>query len=196
MSRNPGRPSHATVVAYLALFVAFSGTSYAAVTLSKDAVTSRHIKNGQVKRADIATNAVTSSKVKDGSLLAADFRSGQLPSGPRGATGPRGETGAKGDPGEPATRLWAVVTSAGELSRGSGVASATKLEGTGRYSVTFSRSVTQCSWQATIASPASGTSYGFIEIERLAGTPEALFVGTLGTNGAFADRNFHLAVFC
>ena len=56
-------------MAYLALFVALGGTSYAAVKLSR----------GSVKQQHIARGAVTSPKVKDRSLLARDFRPGQLP---------------------------------------------------------------------------------------------------------------------
>ena len=96
MPRTSPTPAHGTVVAYLALFVALSGTSYAAVTLSKNSVRSSHIKNGQVKRADLADRAVNAAKVADGSLLAKDFKTGQLPSGP---PGPQGAQGPKGDPG-------------------------------------------------------------------------------------------------
>jgi hypothetical protein len=53
------RPSPAMVVALIALFVALGGTSYAAITLSKNSVRSKHIGTGQVKRADIAANAIT-----------------------------------------------------------------------------------------------------------------------------------------
>jgi len=74
------RPSPALVVAFLALFVALSGTSYAVSKLPAKSVGGRQLK----------TNAVTSAKVKDGSLLAADFRSGQLPQGPAGPAGPSG----------------------------------------------------------------------------------------------------------
>lgn len=93
------RPSPALLVAILALLVAMGGTSYAAVTLSKNSVASKHIKNGQVKRADLKASAVNSAKVKDGSLAARDFRAGELPEGPRGDTGPagpRGDTGPRG----------------------------------------------------------------------------------------------------
>lgn len=70
------KPSRAMLVALLALLVALGGSSYAAVTLSKNSVTSKHIKNGQVKRADIANNAVTSAKVANATLLADDFEAG------------------------------------------------------------------------------------------------------------------------
>jgi hypothetical protein len=78
------RPSHATVVAYLALFVALGGSSYAAVTL----------KRNSVKSENIAKNAVTSPKVKNGSLLFRDFKAGQLPAG---VQGPKGDKGDQGD---------------------------------------------------------------------------------------------------
>jgi hypothetical protein len=68
-----------------ALFVALSGTAYAA-TLPRNSV-----GTAQLKR-----DAVTSSKVKNGALRAVDFRRGQLPAGPQG---PKGDTGPQGDPG-------------------------------------------------------------------------------------------------
>lgn len=80
------------VVALLALFVALSGASYAAVQLPRNSVGSKQIRN----------NAVVSSKVRDGSLLAKDFKAGQLPRGERGETGeqgPAGERGAAGSQG-------------------------------------------------------------------------------------------------
>ena len=82
------RPRHATIVAYLALFVALGGTSIAAVSLDRNSV----------KRKHIAKNAITSSKVKNGSLRARDFGARQLPRGERGLPG---AAGAKGDPGSP-----------------------------------------------------------------------------------------------
>lgn len=68
------RSSYANVTATLALVVALSGTSYAAVV-----ITGADIKNGSIKTADLARNAVISKKVKNGSLLAKDFKAGQLP---------------------------------------------------------------------------------------------------------------------
>jgi hypothetical protein len=62
--------SHArrNVVAYLALFVALGGTSYAATQLPKNSVGTKQIKKG----------AVTGKKVKDGSLTGADINAGTL----------------------------------------------------------------------------------------------------------------------
>src|SRR4051794_1179067 len=66
-------------VGYLALFIALGGTSYAAVSLPK--------------------NSVTTDQVKDESLLKKDFKKGQLPRGERGPRGLRGLPGAGGQNG-------------------------------------------------------------------------------------------------
>jgi hypothetical protein len=87
------RPSHTTVAAYLALFVALGGTSYAATKLPKNSVGSSQLKK----------NAVTSSKVKNGALAAADFKAGQLPAGPQGPKGADGKNGTNGTNGAPGT---------------------------------------------------------------------------------------------
>jgi hypothetical protein len=76
-------------VGLLALFVALSGTAYAA-TLPRNSV-----GTAQLKR-----SAVTSAKVMDGSLLGQDFRAGQLPAGAQGPQGPQGPQGAQGPQGQ------------------------------------------------------------------------------------------------
>ena len=101
---SPLRHLRANAVAYLALFVALGGTSVAAVTLKRNAVLSSHIKNGQIKRADIAKGAVDSRRVRDGSLRAEDFVRGELPAGPRGADGAAGAQGAQGVQGTPGSQ--------------------------------------------------------------------------------------------
>lgn len=93
------RPSPAMLVASTALVISLGGNSYAAVTLAKNSVTSKAIKDGQVKRADLARNAVGTDQVADGSLLAGDFKAGQLPAGPQGPQGPAGAAGPTGPKG-------------------------------------------------------------------------------------------------
>ena len=89
------RPSPAMVVACLALLVALTGTSVAAVTalapnsvgtaqIRANAVTSAKIKNRNVTGAKIARNAVSGSLVLNGSLTRADFAASSLPAGPAG----------------------------------------------------------------------------------------------------------------
>ena len=77
------------VISVIALFVALSGASYAAIKLPINAVGTAQIKK----------DAVTSAKVKDGSLLAGDFKAGQLPAGAKGEAGVKGDTGAAGASG-------------------------------------------------------------------------------------------------
>lgn len=87
---------YAAVTSTVALVVALGGgTAYAA-----GLITSKDIKNGAVKRVDLASGAVDSSKVGDGTLTARDFRAGQLPAGPQGPAGPRGPAGPAGPGGE------------------------------------------------------------------------------------------------
>lgn len=105
-----GRPSHATVVAYMALFIALGGVSYAAITLPINSVGSKQIKRGAVKNSDLGKSAVTTGKVKDGSLLAIDFEPGQLVAGAPGATGPQGPQGAPGTNGTNGTNGATNVT--------------------------------------------------------------------------------------
>jgi Collagen triple helix repeat (20 copies) len=115
------RPSQ--VVAYVALFVALGGTSFAAVMVTgrqvKDgSLTGTDLKNGSVTGKDLKNRSVTTYDIRDGSLMAKDFKFGQLPAaaagaqglrgfkgdtgstGAAGATGDTGATGATGDAGD------------------------------------------------------------------------------------------------
>jgi hypothetical protein len=102
------------VVGYIALLVALGGTSYAAVSLPQNSVTSRQIAPGAVGSSELRNDAVTSKKVKN--LLLSDFKDGQLatlgvkggsvpgaqgPEGPPGGLGPEGPRGPAGPPGSP-----------------------------------------------------------------------------------------------
>jgi hypothetical protein len=73
------RHARANAIAYLALFIALSGVSYAAATLPRNSVGAKHLR--------------------DGSLTAKDFKAGSLPAGPAGVQGPRGADGAGGPQG-------------------------------------------------------------------------------------------------
>jgi hypothetical protein len=83
----------------MALFVALGGSSYAAVKLKANSVKSVNVKNGAIRREDLAANSVDSSKVLDGSLKAGDFGRGQLPAGAQGPAGPEGPQGPMGPMG-------------------------------------------------------------------------------------------------
>jgi hypothetical protein len=83
-------------VAYVALFVALGGTSYAAATLRSNSVGTRQLRPGAVGASDIRAGAVTSRAIRNGSLQPADLAAAARVPGPAGAPGP---SGPKGDPG-------------------------------------------------------------------------------------------------
>jgi hypothetical protein len=70
--------SYANVMATIAVFLALGGGAYAAATvgssqIKSNAILSRHIKNGQVKNADLAANSVRGGKIIDGSVGSPDL---------------------------------------------------------------------------------------------------------------------------
>ncbi len=80
------------VVACLALVVACSGTAFAAgkITgkqIAKNAIVSKHVKDGSLGTADLSAKA------------RADLQGAQGPVGPKGDAGPKGDTGATGATG-------------------------------------------------------------------------------------------------
>ena len=99
MQVSPLHHLRRNAVAYLALFVALGGTSFAAATV----ITGKNVKNNSLTGADVKNSSLTGTDVKNKSLRPADFSgSVQGPQGPKGDTGPqgpKGDTGAKGDPG-------------------------------------------------------------------------------------------------
>ena len=57
------RPSHATIVAYLALFTALGGSAYAAATIS-----SREIKDNTIRSRDIRNQTLTGKDINERTL--------------------------------------------------------------------------------------------------------------------------------
>jgi hypothetical protein len=95
MRRRPHKlPSPATVIASIALLVALTGTSIAAVeNVPRNSVGTRNIKGGAVTSAKIRNGTIVSADVRNRSLLRADFAPGQVPTGPTGPQGPAGPPG-------------------------------------------------------------------------------------------------------
>jgi hypothetical protein len=126
-------------VAYLALFFALGGTSFAAVNaLPKNSVGSPQIKNGSIQKIDISTKTVSALRGLRGP------RGLQGIQGIQGIQGVKGDKGDKGDPGTPATTLFASVSAdCGGLDRGSGV-TAVNLNFAARCDVRFNQVVSNC----------------------------------------------------
>jgi hypothetical protein len=189
--RDPRRfkPSPAMVVACIALAVALTGTSYAAITLAPRSVHNR----------ELATSAVNSRVILDHAIKGVDLASGvirQGPPGPQGAAGAPGAKGDKGDPGAPATKLWAVVNSSGSIARSSGTTSAGRISD-GTYEVIFNQDVSACAYVATPGSPtATTTPTAEIGVAPRSGNVNGVYVQTYNIFGTLTDTSFHLAVFC
>jgi hypothetical protein len=73
-----GGPSHATVVAYLALFVALGGGAMAASHLGKNTVGTKQLRKNSVTAKKIKKNAVTTAKIKNSAVNAAKVADGSL----------------------------------------------------------------------------------------------------------------------
>lgn len=93
------------VVASVALVVATSGVGYAAAAkitgsqIAKNAITSKHVKNGTLQTADFSKAAQTALKGAKGDAGAAGAVGPAGPAGPQGATGAAGPTGPQGNTG-------------------------------------------------------------------------------------------------
>jgi hypothetical protein len=102
-------PRHSTVVAYLALVLAVSGTAIAvnkigSKQIKKDAVRSKHIKNKGIKFGDISDPARAALK------------------GDKGDAGAQGPAGPEGPPGPPSVPARTVLVGAGGTPAENGTA--------------------------------------------------------------------------
>jgi len=88
--RNLLQHMRANAVAYLALFVALGGTSYAAGSLAANSVGTKQLKSKSVTPGKLAP--ATLAMIQKASSVAG-------PAGAQGATGAKGESGAKGEQG-------------------------------------------------------------------------------------------------
>jgi hypothetical protein len=166
------RVTYSGVTATLALTLAIStGGAYAAdKVLPKNSVTTKTIRNGQVKAKDLGANAVRSNKVAPNALTGADVSEPTFAKVPaagsadratsaaradvaaRAETADRAETAARSSLADRASNvLWATVGSTGALvgAESSGALSSVKAA-TGAYHVSFGRDVSQCAAQVTL----------------------------------------------
>ena len=63
------RPSPSLVISIIALVMALGGTSYAAMTLSRNSVGTRQLRNGAVTTAKLHPGAVTASRINPAGLI-------------------------------------------------------------------------------------------------------------------------------
>lgn len=150
MSRLRQRLSYANVMATLATFIALGGTSYAVVSLPRNSVGGKQIRQGAVGASELRSKAVRSRDIRDRSVALRDISRGAR-SNLRGQAGPAGPAGPAG---APAISYRASVASSGIKQRGN-AQSSTPI-GSGSYLIGFERDVSQCDAVAGLAAVPGG----------------------------------------
>jgi hypothetical protein len=184
IARLRSRLTYANVTATMALFIALGGSSYAAITLPRDSVSAKQIRQ----------NAVRSNEIRNGSVAMKDInrrartalRGQQGPSGPAGPAGP------------PAVTEHAQFSSNGRMVAGTAAAWEWDSNQPGLYRIQFKRDVSKCAYAATLAAVPGGEvaepSPGRITVASGAGT--VVFVKTYDAAGTFTQQPFHLTITC
>jgi hypothetical protein len=164
------------VVALVALSVALGGSAYAAIV-----VTGKNVKNASLTGVDFKKRSLHGSKLRADSIGGGSIKESTL--GPVQAIAHH-----------------AVVTGAGVLARGRGVASVARTAA-GRYQVIFDRDVRSCAYVATVGDvSAAGPGTGTASVSSLASNPGGVEVRTVeynaGGNPVNTNKPFHLLVNC
>jgi hypothetical protein len=175
--RRLWKPSPAIVVSVIALVFALGGSAYGLV------ITGRSIKNGTITGADVHNGSLSSRDMRRNSLGGRAIRESRL--------GPVPVAGVS-----VGMTHQAVVTSAGLLARGRGVASVART-GEGRYQVILDRDVRGCAYVASVGDVgAAGPPSGDATTTSLPSNVSGVVVRTTSSNGAASDKPFHLIVSC
>jgi hypothetical protein len=198
MARGLLRFLRRNTIAMLALFIALTGTTYAASTalIGKNTVASPQVVNGSLQAKDLSAKA---RKVLKGSRGPRGLAGAKGATGATGVQGAKGDKGDKGDPGTPATKLWAVVNSDATLVRSSG---GVTVGGSGAsfYTVTFPQPVDTCAYSATIGrNGGSFSNGGQLEADEFVAngfSPSTVLVRTYNAAGTVTAKRFSLVVFC
>lgn len=183
-----GHATYANVMASIAVFIAIGGTSYAAISLPRNSVGERQLKNRAVGTREIRSGAVGSRAIRDGAVKVADL-AGSTRQRLAGTPGPPGPAGA------PAVQLRTSVSSTGSLHGGN----ATSLEtnGVGNRVIGFPRGLDGCVPVATLAKDlgtgSGSTGPGHIVVS-LQG--DRVAVDTYGAAGNPTYLPFNLIVTC
>jgi hypothetical protein len=210
------RPSHTTVVAYLALFVALGGSSYAAITITgknvkNSSLTGKDIKNSSLSGVDVKNGGLTGSDVRDDKLTGRDVLESSLGTVPSAAhAGAADNSGRLA--GQPASAfqgraMWALVDATGTIIRQSGGISLALKEPDGAYTLQFPSRVTGKAIMTSVAYKFSGNG------ETVSGKPcgppsgdsdtcstnpsddqRQVFVFTTNAAGTQTDGGFYIAV--
>lgn len=194
------RPSPALVIACIALFVALTGTSIAAISqLPRASVGTPQLKRNAVTAQKVNPNAIRTGHVLNGTLLSEDFKAGQIPAGPQGAQGPAGPAGPSGPQGR-----WAHVSGTGTIIAQSGGVTVIA-GGTGTYFVSFTGATIVDKPVLATASRTSSLTYHYVTATPCGGAPQGVactqsnntntvLVNTLTEAGALSNESFYVMV--
>jgi hypothetical protein len=200
----------ANVTSMLALFVALSGTSYAAYNsvgkgdiranavgkseVRTNAIGAYEVKTGAIRRSEIATGAVGASEVREGSVDKTEITDGGIEAVDLSDATRTALTQANG------VTFRVAVKADGAKVAGDGTPSRTAL---GIYSVELGRDVGACQYSATLAGSKSGTTIdpavpGVITAEPAAEATKVTVktYDTVAPTPGAQDRPFHLLVAC
>jgi hypothetical protein len=151
-----GKPSPALVISLLALLVALGGTAYAGITIPKNSVGTKQLKNGAVTTTKLNNGAVTTKKIKNGNVTASKINT-------TGLTVPNALHANHADTATTAT----TATNATNATTATNATNATNLGGLGPSEYTTASNYTQSSTAtpitstvATIGSPIQITTAG------------------------------------
>ena len=202
----------ATVTALLALFVALSGTSYAAYNsvgkgdiranavgkseLRSNAAGAWELRSNSVRRSEIATGAVGASEVREGAVDRTEIADGGIDAVDLSDAARTTLTEAN------AVTYRTAVTAAGTQAAGN--AKSVARTATGVYTVELGRDVGACQYSATLAGTKTGTTIEPAELGHITAEPAAeatkVTVRTYNAPGTAApapeDAPFHLLVAC
>jgi hypothetical protein len=183
MKRRLRAPSPAMVVALIALFVSLGGSAYAVATIGSDdiingSIRNRDFKDGTLRGQESKPDGWGPKAIKEQVLDASKFK--QVPS----AVIADGVT------------RHAVISNIGATVRGRGTASSAQT-GPGQYEVIFDRDVRGCVYVAALGDEsAAGPGNGQISVTSAAANVNGVRVVTRDSEGAVANRSFHLVVSC
>lgn len=213
--RTRNAMSFANVTSVLALFIALGGTSYAAVSLSRDDVGAWHISAGAVGKSEVRRSAVSASEIRRNGVRPSEIR--------RDAVGPSEvrvnaiNTDEIADGGVEAADLSAAARSAlaapnavtfrtaataNGAAAGGNAKSISHAAASGVYTVDLGRDVSACHYSATIGAVKTSTGIEAppATARLVTASPSTdvsnVVVKSFDENGNPLDAPFHLLVSC
>jgi hypothetical protein len=183
MKRRLRAPSPAMVVALIALFVSLGGSAYAVATIGSGDIINGSIRNLDFKDGTLRGNEAKREGFGGGAIKESSLDATQIKQVPASVIA------------DGVTRH-AVISNVGGAVRVRGVSSSAQT-GPGQYQVIFDRDVRNCVYSATLGDEsAAGPGNGQISVTSAVQSVNGVRVVTRDSDGAAADRSFHLIVSC